>query len=330
MSAARRAAVLAKAAQRYYVDGLTQQQVARELHTTRSNVSRMLQAAREQGIVQIQVVHPLGRHDALERALTSHFPQLREAWVLGADSEVAELDPEDDLEQVGRLAARWVEENVEDGHSITVSWGRSLLATVAAIDVDRAYDVHVGQIGGDLQVDPAFSGHELVRMLAAALGGSYDYLHAPALCSSPEVMRELRASPSIARGLARAADADVALVGIGGFGHGFSAKLLESAHLSDAECRRLQELAPVGDIAARFFDAHGRALPGPLRGRVLALDLDELRRIETVVGVAAGRSKAPGILGALRGDLLDVLVCDQSAAAAIVHALRTSSGRRAA
>jgi len=323
MSEARRASTLARAAQLYYVDGLTQAEVAQQLHTTRSNVSRMLQAARDQGIVRVEVVHPLPRQVKLERVLRDAFPRLQEVRVLAAD---ATPEGEDPLGQVGALAARWLESHVRDGLQVTLSWGRSLLATVEAVQADRAYDVHVGQIGGDLQVNPALSGHELVRTLAAKLGGSYDYIHAPALCSSRSVSEELRTSPSIALELDRARHADLALVGIGGFGEGFSAQLLESAHLTDGEREDLQRLRPVGDIAARFYDVEGRALGGPLTDRVLGIDLDDLRGIDTVVGVAAGRAKAAGILGALRADLLDVLVCDQPAAATIAHALRSTNG----
>jgi DNA-binding transcriptional regulator LsrR (DeoR family) len=53
--------------------------------------------------------------------------------------------------------------------------------------------------------------------------------------------------------------------------------------------------------------------------RVLAVTLDDLRSIPTVAGVAAGAEKAPGILGALRGEFVDVLICDQQAARSVLR-----------
>lgn len=314
MSETRSTTALARAAHLYYVDGLTQAAVAEQLHTTRSNVSRMLTAARDQGIVRIRVVEPLARHDRLEDALTRVFPHLREAWVLSAEAL-----HEDDLSCIGRLAAQWVETSVEDGLHVILSWGRTLAAMVDAVEVDHLVQVSVGQIGGDLQVDASYCSHDIVRTLAAALGGAYEYVHAPALCPNAAVADELRQSPEIAEQLGRAARADVALVGIGGFGHGFSAMLLRSAHLSEDEADDLSSLRPVGDIGARFFDADGEPVHGPLEDRVLGLTLGQLRTIETVVGVASGHRKGAGILGALTGELVDVLVCDQSAAAAVLR-----------
>ncbi len=312
MSAPRTPAQLAEAAHLYYIEGFSQQQVASALETTRSNVSRMLQAAREQGIVRFQVVRPLHRQSALERSLVEQFG-LDEAIVLAADAGG------DRLPRVGELAAEWVTDNVKDGMRLTLSWGRSLRALARALQVDQAYDVDVVQMGGDLQLDPKLSGHELVRELAASLGGRYSYLHAPAILDTPAMVEELRALRPIRDELDKARAADVALVGIGGYGQGFAAQLLESAHLSPDERAELDEEAPAGDILARFYDDEGRQIDTPLRRRVLALELDELREIPTIVGIAAGESKARGILGALRGGHVDVLITDQTAAASALH-----------
>ena len=55
-----------------------------------------------------------------------------------------------------------------------------------------------------------------------------------------------------------------------------------------------------------------------VQDRVLAVDLDELRRIPTVIGVATGVEKARGVHGALRGALIDGLITDASLALALL------------
>lgn len=315
----RRAEILAEAAHMYYVQDLTQQQIATALETTRSNVSRMLQAAREQGIVRFQVIRPLHRQRALEESLVEVFG-VREAVVLSADAGG------DTIPQIGELAAAWLTDHLRDGLRVTLSWGRTLQAVVQALHFERAVDVEVVQLGGDLQLDPRISGHELVRELAARCGGQYSYLHAPAILDSAATVRELRSHRGIESALSKAREADIALVGIGGYGHGFAAKLLESAHLSAEERAQFDRLRPAGDIMARFYDACGQQLDTPLRDRVLALELDELRRIPTVVGVAGGPEKSGGIWGALRAGWIDVLITDQAAAAATLHSERERRG----
>ncbi|HVH94230.1 MAG TPA: sugar-binding domain-containing protein, partial [Nocardioidaceae bacterium] len=67
---------------------------------------------------------------------------------------------------------------------------------------------------------------------------------------------------------------------------------------------------PVGDACCRFFDAVGRPIRGVVHDRVLAVELDDLRRIPMVMGVATGAEKSAGVLGALRGNVIDGLITD--------------------
>ncbi len=107
-------------------------------------------------------------------------------------------------------------------------------------------------------------------------------------------------------------------VGIGAVGTGSSAQILDGLGLTDAERAAFLAEGPVGDSCCRFFDARGRPIGGVVDERVLAIELEQLRAIPTVVGVATGPDKAPGVLGALRGGLVDGLVTDAGLALALL------------
>lgn len=309
MPGPRRTEVLVDVATRYYLEHQSQADIARDLGSTRSNVSRMLTAARERGIVRIEIARPPARDEASERLLVRRFG-LREAVVhAGEDRGVRE---------VARLAADWLVAGLSDGMRITLSWGRSLSAVVRSVAPSRRLDVEVVQAGGDLHLSRELSGNELARGLAERLGGTSSYLPAPAIVDSAAAARELLRTRAIARQLAKARTADVALVGIGGFGSGFAAQLLESTHLDEEDRAAFDRAAPVGDILARFYGEDGRQVDTPLRDRVLALELEELAAIPCRVGVAQGSGKAAGVLGAVRGGLVDVLVTDTATAGAVL------------
>ena len=292
---------LAEAAERYYVDGWSQDRVAAHLDTSRSNVSRLLETARREGVIRFVVDHPLSRHASLEDELCARFG-LAEAQV------VASPDPSLDL--VGRLAATWLERSSYT--RVAIGWGRTVQAAIDLVAVDESRDVEVVQIGGDLTLAPAASGHELVRRLASALGGRYRFLHAPALVTTPEAARDLMADPLIAGELDRARAADAALVGIGRPDGGFAERALAAASPGG-----LRQTAAV--VAARLLADDGVELGGPLRSQVIALSLDDLRAIPTVVGVASGAEKGRAIAAALRSGAIDLLITDQPAAAAALE-----------
>src|SRR5690349_22946621 len=104
MPAPRDRAALIKAARMYFLDGRSQDAVARALGTSRSNVSRMLTAAQELGIVEIRIHDPAGRASDLERALVQRFG-LEQAIV----AERAKDPGVTPLDRVGQLAWQWLQ-----------------------------------------------------------------------------------------------------------------------------------------------------------------------------------------------------------------------------
>jgi DNA-binding transcriptional regulator LsrR (DeoR family) len=312
MPAPRDPELLAKAARLYFLDDHSQDDVAAILGTTRSNVSRMVRQARDLGIVEIRIVAPAQRDHQLERALCDRYGL--------ADARVLELSPETEvLSEVGRLAARWLDATLRDGQVVALSWGHSLQAMVRAVDLTRR-DVEVVQLVGGLSaLDSAVTGQELVRELSERIGARHRYLHAPALFGSAEALTLLLREHAIAGALDAAKRADMAVVGIGAAGIGSSGALLDALELSPAERAEFDAAGAVGDVCGRFYDLSGQEVRSVVNQRVLAVTLDDLRSIPTVAGIATGPEKGLGILGALRGRIIDVLICDQQAARSVLR-----------
>jgi DNA-binding transcriptional regulator LsrR (DeoR family) len=300
----------------YFLDGRSQDDIARVLGTSRSNVSRMLTAARAQGVVEIRVHDQTARATELEQALRDAFglKQVRvAAFRPGADVTAA----------AGDLAAQWLDETVRDGQVVGLSWGTSLQAMVAAVAVDKPRGVEVVPLVGGLTVDASLvAGQELVRELAGRLGATYRYLHGPALLRSETARDALLAEPAIREALQSALSADIAMVGIGSVGIGSSNVILDGLALTADERAAFLAENPVGDTCCRFFDADGKSIGGVVHDRVLAVELEELRRIPMVVGVATGAEKTAGVLGALRGGFVDGLITDSGLAHALLSTAR--------
>lgn len=282
---------LAEAAERYYVDGWSQDQVAAHLGTSRSNVSRLLEAARTEGIVRFVIDHPLRRASALERAMSTHAPDL----------DIRVIDG-DGIDLVGRAGAGWLTEHLPGARRVAIGWGRTVATVIDHVSASARHDVEIVQVGGDLTMAPAPSGHELVRRLADALGGTHRFLHALAVVEDAATARRLRAEPRIAEELDRARQADIAIVGIGVPGQSFA----ENAAGAPTETAAV--------IAARLIDDAGAEVTGPLRDRVIAIDLADLARIPAALGVAAGAEKGRAVAAAARSGILDSLICDRAAA----------------
>ena len=297
--------LLVKVARLYFEDRASQQEIAERVGVSRSNVSRMLASARERGIVEVRINDPAGRDVDLEKQLREVFGLIDARVSAGGPTSTA-------LQRAGSLAATWLVTAVRDAETLGLSWGTTLQAVVAELqEQDTASGLEVVPlVGGLSSVHSSATGQELVRQFAEALGAGYRYLHAPALLRSAEAAAALRQESSIREALAVARSVDVALVGIGNVSYGSSAALLADLDLDEQQLAEFSAQEPVGDICARFFDRDGRPVTAAVEDRVIAITLDELRRIPLVAGVACGTAKAHGTLGALRGGLVDVLICD--------------------
>lgn len=304
--------LLVRAARLYFEDGRSQHEVATELGTSRSNVSRMLAAARETGIVEIRIHDPRGRDALLERQLAEALG-LKEAVVAGVSRG------ERALERVGDAGAQWLAGVLRDGQVIALSWGATLQRLVWSVRVDHPFQVEIAQLVGGLSaVSSGVTGQELVRELADRLGARYHYLHAPAVLTSRSTRDALVAEQAVSGALDIARRAQVAIVGIGNATSGSSSQILDALGLSERQRQAFEARHPVGDITARFFDAEGVEIDGPVHDRVLAVSLDDIRRIPMTMGVATGRDKARAIVAAARGRLIDGLITDtQTARAAL-------------
>jgi len=108
------------------------------------------------------------------------------------------------------------------------------------------------------------------------------------------------------------------MVGVGTVGRGSSNEIVDGLGLTAAERKAFQAAGPVGDTCCRFFDAEGRPIHGVVHDRVIAVECEELAEIPTVIGVATGVEKAPGVRGAVRGGIIDGLITDAGLALALL------------
>lgn len=305
---------LVQVARMYYQQELSQQEIAMRLGTTRSNVSRILAAARSEGVVEIRVTETVDRNFGLEEQMR-HLG-VRDVRVL------ASAVGQDADQDIGQIGADWLLETIQSGHRVALSWGSTLQALVESVPVTAVGDVEFLQlVGGLSSLATKVSGQELVRDLAARMNCPYRYLHAPALFESPYALRALLGESSIARALDAARGCDVAVVGVGAVGMDSSAEIIDALNLSAEEQRAFENSGAVGDICARYFDAQGLEVDTPVHDRVLAIDLEDLKSIPTVAAVAFGAAKSRSLAAAVRGGLLDVIICDESAAKSVIHEL---------
>lgn len=298
--------ILLKIAQLYYQDNLTQQEIAENLRISRPKVSRLLQQAREQNIVQINIFSPSEDYTELENKLEKKYG-LREVMITHVEdfSSRAAI-----MRELGTAGAKFLHRMLQDGDLIGFTWGGSLSALANSIIPENKNNIHTIQMVGGLgELDADVHVIDIVKRAAIALNATLILLPAPGIVETIEAHKILMADKSIKQTLELAPKADIVFVGIGAPGP--DSMMVSGNIMSQAEMKQVIDLGAVGDIALRFFDIHGNPISSDVENRVIGANLSTFRKIPHTVGVAGGSEKTNAILGAIRGKYINTLITDQ-------------------
>ena len=290
----------------YYTQGLRQMEICQRLNVHQSTVSRVLKRAEREGIVRVTVSLPSGTHTEVEDALQSMYG-LDEAIVVDCLEDEAQISHD-----LGAAAAFYLENTLKAADVIGISsWSAALLEMVNAMHPSQRFkDTRVAQIlGGVGSPNAEVHATQVTRRLADLIGGEATLLPAPGIVGSRGARDVLMKDRFVRECLELFPKVTLALVGIGATEP--SRALASSGNVFSAqELKVLAGKGAVGDICLRFFDASGRAVITELNERVISMDLDRLRAVRRVVGVAGGSRKTNAIRGALAGKLINVLITD--------------------
>lgn len=297
-------------ARRFYIMGKQKSEIADELGISRFKVARLLDDARDAGMVHITIDMPseidveLGEQVAARWGIRRCLP----VTTLGADEDATAI--------VSQAAARYLDDTLSPDDVVGLSWGRTLTETVGAMTARSGADA-VQLVGGIRVGVGTVGGAELVRRFAAISGGTAHALNAPFLVGSARMASTLRSEASLRDTVSRFGRLSLAVVGVGAWQPPRTAIIEE---ISATERDALLAAGACADICGVILDAAGRPLASSLSSRVVGATIDELRSIPQIVAVAAGAAKTAAVEAALRSGLVSTLVVDGGIARRLLSA----------
>lgn len=306
--------LLTKVSRLYYDDGLNQDDIVARLHLSRSKVSRLLQQARDEGIVKTVIISPPGIYSEVEGRLEAKY---RVQEVIVAEVRDAE-SPEMLSRELGAAAASYLLRVISDDEIIGIAWGYTISGMVTALEAKAYPNVHVVQMTGGIgKPESETYATELCHRMARLLSCKLVLLPAPGVVMDQRMREVYLADNHIQMAISLFSKITLAFVGVGSpTSHTILAR--DSSILTQEDLTDVLHHQAVGDIALRFIDEHGQLVSSEMDQRVIGIDLDQLKKIPRVVGVAGGSTKVEAIRGALRGGLLDVLITDRATAEALL------------
>ncbi len=210
-----------------------------------------------------------------------------------------------------------LERILEDGSYIGIGWGSSLSSIAKYIKVSGKSTVKViPMIGGLGKIGTGVHTNSVAKTIADGLGGISYMIHSPAVLDSKKA-REIVENDSSTKEIIKLADKiDTAIVGLSDIGH--ESTLINTGNFSVEEFNYLEGLGVVGDINLIFIDENGQHVKNKIDERIVRVQVDKLKKIKNVIGVAFGKRKIKTILGALKGNIINIYFTDEETARIII------------
>jgi deoxyribonucleoside regulator len=301
-----------EAARLYYQSDYSQQQIAAQLGVSRPTVSRLLQHAKDQGYVRIDIIDPREDLNILANDLKKQY-QL--------DTVQLCYSPLNDYEEIkkyiSKKAAEFILETVQDGDIIGVTWGTTMHAIALHLQSKPLKGVEVVQLKGGVshsQVNTYAA--ETVNLFAEAFHTIARYLPLPVIFDSVEVKTMVEEDRHIGRIIELGKQSNIAVFTVGTVQE--DALLFRLGYFNEEE-KELLGRTGAGDICSRFFDATGEICSEDINNRTVGIDLCELRKKEKSILVAGGQRKIEAIQAALAGKYANILITDQFTAQALLR-----------
>ena len=306
-----------RAAHLYYVQDLTMDAIAHELHTSRSSISRLLSHARESGLVEITVHSPMELPSRIEQQILERYDV--HAHVIPVPDHVSDVDR---LDRVALSAARILNRYFDSNMVLGLAWGSTMSAMSRHLVPKPTHNSEIVQLNGagNLRTTGILYASELLRRFGDAFGARVQQFPVPAFFDDPATKRAYWRERSTKRLLEVQERMDVALFGLGSPFAEVPSHVYQGGYLEPADYDALSRDRVVGDVATVFYRADGSTDGIALNDRATGPDFSVLRRAPRRVCVVSGRAKLASLAGALAAELITDLIVDEGTARALVDA----------
>jgi DNA-binding transcriptional regulator LsrR (DeoR family) len=299
----------ATVARRYFIEGKAKTEIGAEFGISRFRVARIIDQARESGLVRIEIALPAEIDPELSERLRAAYG-LRHAIAVRTSEQ-----PEESLRShLGAVTAGLLTEIVEEGDILGVGWGRTLDAMTSALKKLPPCTV-VQLTGAAGTLDVTEDSVEIVRRVAAVSGGPAFAIYAPIIVDTAEAATALRRQPHVAEALRRFDRVTKAVVAIGSWDPPNS-QLHDT--LDNVAREALRKKRVRAEVCSTLIDDEGKQIVGDLMDRSISISAEQLRRVPEVVAVAGGRSKVAAIRAVPKAGFITSLVTDTGAGEALV------------
>lgn len=302
-----------RVAKYYYLEGLGQEEISKRENIHRTQISRILKAARDEGYVKISVSPP----DEHARGILAE----RLCRALGLESVKIAPAPSPDEGGEGALwdfSARYLENALSDGGKIGIGVGKTLYNIAARLTPKRSLAAAeffsvVGSSGTD---NPYLQASVILDNFARPFGGRCRYNNFP-ICMRRERLSTLE-KQRLEQMHREHSTLDTVVLSIGEpftSNYPYFEEFSLAVHAPDV---RADLSRPHGNLLGHVIFEDGKKLAMPGEYLITSIEPETLKGIPSVICIASGAQKLIPIISAAKNGYIKTLITDEETACAIL------------
>ncbi|HNW86506.1 MAG TPA: sugar-binding transcriptional regulator [Candidatus Limiplasma sp.] len=296
--------LMIKIAWYYYFENMTQQSVADTLGISRMRVIKLLEKARQTGIIQFRLRKDGETRMKLERGLMETYG-LKDAFIVPSSLNKSQVNA-----GIAEAASMYIAERLSENSFINIGYGDTPNRVLNNLATMAEHPITCVSLTGGVS-------YYLPDTRSNVFNAKLHLIPTPLLASSKEMATAMRQESSVTEISRMISLAQLTVVGIGSMHE--SATIFKSGILNRNDFLYLQMQGAVGDLLSHFINSDGKLIETPLEERLISTPLTKLKALKNVIGVAAGDVKVNAIRAALRGGYLDVLISDDNTASQLLN-----------
>jgi len=299
--------LLFKISSLYYVENLTQQEIADNLNYSRSNISRCLEKARSEKIVEIKLNYPEGNFNELEFLIEDKY-KMNECIIVPSSESADEV-----LKNMALELGELLDRVLKPSDYVGVNWGYTLKEVVGCLKVQKKPGIKIiPMMGGLGKIDTGIQANLVSRTLAEKLGGISHPIHFPAFFNNKEIKKAVEEDRNVKEIVELSKKINWAILGMSSTTGDNT--LLRIKEFTGTDMNYLNKLGAVGDLNLNWINNKGQYVANKINDRTLTVSYERIKQIKNVIGIAFGENKVEVIKGALNGKLISILITDEKTA----------------
>ena len=310
-------ALLYRIANYYYNDGLTQDEIARIESFSRPHVSRLLDRAKEVGIVKIEVVMPdiLSTESLAEKLKTALG--LKDAAVCpdpsGSNNEISF--------EIAQYATNILDGFLEDASFVGLGWGYTMYQTARMINhkIKKEGLTFVPLVGLSNLNSRYFMNNNIVNLFAENTDSNGYYSSVPLLQDRRKLTDlEEKSFNELKKQWNRI---DAAIISVGGTP---TNDIVRDDPMYTEFKEYISHTDVAGNVITHYFDAKGKILDSDISKYFFTAtyDISKLKKLKTSICLAGGPQKVDAIIMFAKMGFFNKLITDENTARAIIEKLK--------